>query len=131
VRDARLRGEAYLLVRRLFRRRSDGRVVDPRFTMLSYPTWWYYDILRALDHLRAASELTGVTPDPRCEEAIGLVRAKRLADGRWPNELTHEGPTFLRLEASEGSPGRWATLRALRVLAWWDDATGARDPHPT
>jgi hypothetical protein len=121
VRAARLRGEAYLLERRLLRRRSDGGMVDPRFAMPSFPTWWYYDALRALDHLRAASLHTGVPPDPRCDEAIELLRAKRLPDGRWRNELTHEGPVFLRVEASEGSPGRWATLRALRVLAWWDD----------
>jgi hypothetical protein len=127
VREARLRGEAYLLERRLFRRRSDGRVVDPRFTMLSFPTWWYYDVLRALDHMRAASLLDGTPPDQRCAEAIELLRAKRLDDGRWPHELTHEGPTFLRVEASEGSPSRWATLRAMRVLAWWDGTAPNRD----
>lgn len=127
VHEARLRGEAYLLERRLFRRRSDGRVVDPRFTMLSFPTWWYYDILRALDHLRAASLHDGTPPDPRCGEAIELLRAKRLDDGRWAHELTHEGPTHLRVEASEGQPSRWATLRALRVLAWWDGIAPSRD----
>jgi hypothetical protein len=129
VRAARQRGEGYLLERRLFRRRSDGRVVDPRYTMLSFPTWWYYDILRALDHLRATSRLTGAVPDARCDEAIEVLRGKRLGDGRWRHELTHEGPVFLRVETSEGSPGRWATLRALRVLAWWDGT--AEPPTPT
>lgn len=122
VSEARRRGESYLLERRLFRRRTDGRVIDPRFTMLSFPTWWYYDILRALDHMRLASLLDGTPPDPRCTEAIELLRAKRLHDGRWPHELTHQGPTFLEVEVGEGSPSRWATLRAMRVLSWWDGA---------
>ena len=120
MRVARSRGEGYLLERRLFRRRSDGRVVDPRFTMASYPAWWYYDVLRALDHLRSASGLDGSAPDPRCSEAIELLRAKRLEDGRWAHELNHEGPTLVRVEEMEGSPGRWVTLHAMRVLAWWE-----------
>ncbi len=112
---ARRRGEEYLLQRGLLRRRSDGRVVDPRFTLFSYPTRWYYDVLRALDHFRA-----GDGPDPRCTEAVELVRAKRADDGTWPVENTHQGPTHLEMEGPDGFPSRWNTLRALRVLRWWD-----------
>ncbi len=114
VAAARERGEEYLLERRLFRRRSDGTVVDPRFTMFSYPTRWFYDVLRALDHLRSA----GAPFDDRCAEAIELVLTKPDAAGRWPLENTHEGPTLFRLEGLEGSPSRWNTLRALRALGW-------------
>ena len=116
VTAARTRGEEYLLERRLFRRRSDGRVMDPRFTMFSYPTRWYYDVLRALDHFRA----TGQAPDPRCTEAIELVRERRDPSGAWPLENTHPGPIHLEMEGPDGFPSRWNTLRALRVLAWWD-----------
>lgn len=115
VTAARQRGEEYLLARGLFRRRSDGRVVDPRFTMFSYPTRWYYDVLRALDYLRS----TGAAPDPRCAEAVSLVRDRRATDGRWPLENTHQGPTHLQMEGPDGFPSQWNTLRALRVLSWW------------
>ena len=54
VAGARQRGEAYLMERELFLRRSTGLVPDPRFTMLSFPTRWYYDVLRGLDHFRSA-----------------------------------------------------------------------------
>jgi hypothetical protein len=50
VTAARQAGEEYLLQRGLFRRRSTGEVIDPRFTMFSFPPYWYYDVLRALDH---------------------------------------------------------------------------------
>ncbi|MFF1877821.1 hypothetical protein [Leifsonia sp. NPDC058230] len=114
---ARRRGEEYLLERGLFRRRSDGRVADPRFTLLSYPTRWYYDILRALEHFRAS----GDAPDLRCAEAVELLADKRHSDGWWPLENAHQGPTHFELDDGEGRPSRWATLRATRVLRWWEE----------
>lgn len=114
---ARRRGEEYLLDRRLLFRRSTGEVIDPRTTMLSYPTRWYYDVLRALDYFR----LGRPERDPRCGDAVELVRTKRRDNGLFPLENTHEGPTLFRMEAEfEGFPSRWVTLRALRVLRWWD-----------
>ena len=124
VTDARRSGEEYLLERRLFRRRSNGEVIDARFTMLSYPPRWYYDVLRALDHFRTA----GAPPDERCAEALDLVARKRGADGRWPLENVHQGPTHFEMEGPEGFPSRWNTLRALRVLRWAGrEVTGVPD----
>ncbi|MET0736080.1 MAG: hypothetical protein ABWY55_10630 [Microbacterium sp.] len=121
VTDARLRAEEYLLERSLLRRLSDGELVDVRFTMPAYPVRWFYDVLRALDYFRLARP----TGDPRCAEAIALVRGKRLPTGLWPLELTHEGARLFDFEREgEGYPSRWITLRALRVLRW-ADATAA------
>jgi hypothetical protein len=111
---ARSRGEEYLLERRLFRARSNNQVIDPRFTMFSFPTRWYYDVLRSLDYFRSS----GATIDDRCAEGIDLVVGKRDEVGRWPLENTHEGPTHFEMEGPEGFPSRWNTLRAMRVLAW-------------
>jgi hypothetical protein len=114
VSAARRRAEEYLLERGLFRRRSTGQAVDPRFTMFSFPTRWYYDVLRGLDYFRS----TGAEPDPRLTEAIGLVSDKRDNKGRWALENTHQGPTHFSMEGADGLPSRWNTLRALRVLRW-------------
>jgi hypothetical protein len=114
VATARHRGEEYLLERRLFHRHSNGQVIDPRFTMFSFPTYWYYDVLRGLDYFRS----TGAAPDRRCADAIALVASKRGEDGRWPLENTHQGPTHFEMDGPEGSASRWNTLRALRVLRW-------------
>lgn len=117
IRDARRRAEEYLLARRLLWRRTDGTVIDPRFGMLSYPVRWFYDILRALDHFRLVDRR-----DERLSDAVGLLRAKRLPNGLWPLENTHEGATPFEMEREfEGFPSRWVTLRALRVLRWWDE----------
>jgi hypothetical protein len=115
VTDARLRGQEYLLERRLFRSRSTGEVIDPAWTQFSFPTRWHYDVLWGLDYLRKA----GVEPDPRVEEAIDLVKAKQGGDGRWPLENPHAGKVYFEMEDGAGRPSRWNTLRALRVLDWY------------
>jgi hypothetical protein len=113
---ARRRGEEYLLERKLFRRRSTGEVVDPAWLQFSFPTRWHYDVLRALEHFRAA----GDPPDLRVDEAIDLLRSKQQSDGRWLLENTHPGAIHFALDDGDGRPSRWNTLRALRVLRWCD-----------
>ncbi|HUY97676.1 MAG TPA: hypothetical protein VMW47_08690 [Verrucomicrobiae bacterium] len=113
---ARLRGQEYLLERRMLRRLSNGEVINPAWMQFSYPTYWHYDVLRGLDYLRAA----GAAPDQRVAEAIDLVESKRDADGRWPLENPHPGRLHFEMDAGEGRPSRWNTLRAMRVLRWRD-----------
>lgn len=119
-RDARTSGEQYLLERQLFRRATTGEPADDRFVALTYPNRWRYDVLRALDYFRAASQLSGELPDPRLAEAIEVVRSKRDETGRWALEWSVRGPSLLALDAGPGEPSRWITLRALRVLHWWN-----------
>lgn len=115
VTQARLRGQEYLLERRLFRRRSTGEVVDVAWTRLAFPTWWHYDVLRGLDYLRRAR----VAPDERVTEAIKLVASKRDSEGRWSLETRHRGMMLVEMDEGEGRPSRWISLRALRVMDWY------------
>jgi hypothetical protein len=121
VTGARLRGQEYLLERHLFRRRSTGEVIEwdrkggTAWSRFAFPTWWHYDVLRGLEYLRHAA----VLPDERVAEAVGLVVSKRDGDGRWPLETRHPGEMPVEMDAGEGRPSRWNTLRALRVLNWY------------
>ena len=121
VTEARLRGQEYLLERRLFRRLSTGEVIErdrkgeTMWTRFAFPTWWHYDVLRGLEYLRRA----GVAPDERVTEAIDLVESKRDANGRWPFEVRHPGQMPVEIDEGEGQPSRWNTLRAFRVLDWY------------
>jgi hypothetical protein len=116
VTAARSRGEEYLLERHLFRRLSTGEVIDAVWTLFSFPPRWHYDVLRGLDYFRS----TGAAPDERCREAIELVLGKRRPDGRWPLENPHKGEVHFDMDPGSGEPSRWNTLRALRVLRWYD-----------
>jgi hypothetical protein len=111
---ARRRGEEYLLERGLFRRRSTGEVANPAFLRFAFPPRYHYDVLRALDYLRAA----GVQPDGRVADALHLVESRRQADGRWLLDDAHHEALAFSLGESAGEPSRWNTLRALRVLRW-------------
>jgi hypothetical protein len=128
VTEARLRGQEYLLERRLFRRRSTGEAIErdrksgAAFTRFAFPAWWHYDVLRGLEYLRRAN----VVPDERMAEAIELVASKRGDDGRWPLETRHPGRMLVELDEGEGRPSRWNTLRALRVLGWHEQAARAQ-----
>jgi hypothetical protein len=121
VTAARLRGQEYLLERRLFRRRSTGEVIQrdrkggADWTRFAFPTWWHYDVLRGLDYLRRA----GAAPDERLAEAIELLASKRDGDGRWSLEVRYAGEMPIKIDDGEGQPSRWITLRTLRVLNWY------------
>jgi len=116
VGEARRRGEEYLLERRLFRRKSTGEVIKPAWLRFSFPHWYHYDILRALDYVRDA----GHDPaDERIAEGIGIAEGHRDPDGRWPLQNVHEGESHIQTDDGEGRPSRWNTLRAIRVLDWF------------
>jgi hypothetical protein len=115
VTNARARAHEYLLERRMFRRLSTRKVIDPSWTRFCFPTTWHYDVLRGLDYLRGA----GVECDERVAEAIGLVLKRQHQNWRWPLHKPHADPIHLDMEGGQGKPSRWNTLRALRVLSWW------------
>ena len=112
---ARRRGEEYLLERKLLRRKSTGHIINPAWLQFSFPARWHYDALRALEYFRAA----GGRPDSRLDEAIALVRSKQQPTGAWLLENTHPGKVYFALE-EDNRPSRWNTLRALRVLGWYE-----------
>jgi hypothetical protein len=116
IASARRRGEEYLLERALFRRRSTGEVANPAFLKFAFPPRYHYDVLRALDYLRDA----GVQPDTRVGDACEVVERRRQADGRWLLDGAHDEALALPFGESVGEPSRWNTLRALRVLGWYE-----------
>lgn len=123
-RRARRVGEEYLLCRGLFRRRSTGEPAQERYLHLLHPGRWRYDVLRGLDHFRAAAALATTPPDPRLADAIGVVRERRQPDGRWLLEDELRGRIWFAVDDGPGQPSRWLTLRALRVLRWWEGWAG-------
>jgi hypothetical protein len=131
VTDARKHAQEYLLDRRLLRRLSTGEVIKDRktdqpWTQFAFPPLWHYDVLRALDYLRAAR----VPPDARVEEAVAIVRERRQDDGRWLLDVRHENTVHEELAGPVGAPNRWITLRALRVLDWYARRDQTSDERP-
>jgi len=100
-----------------------GDVIYPEWTQFSFPTRYFYDVLRGLNYRRAA----GAVPDERVAEAINIVASKRNAALRWPLENTHRGAVHFDMDEGEGRPSRWNTLRAMRVLGWHEQSRRRSD----
>jgi hypothetical protein len=110
-----------MLDHHLYRSHRTNQVINEAWTAFHFPPRWHYDILRGLDHLQDA----GALPDARAADAIAIVESARRPDGRWGKGSQYSGETFFPLEPGRVA-GRWNTMRALRVLRWWNaglDAT--------
>ncbi|PKL09030.1 MAG: hypothetical protein CVV51_05805 [Spirochaetae bacterium HGW-Spirochaetae-7] len=100
----------FILRHRLCRSERTGEVIADEFFKFPFPVRWKYDILRCLDLFRRH----GIPYDPGMDEALDRLATARGRDGRW-KAASQAGATYLVVEAN-GKPGKWNTLRALRVL---------------
>jgi hypothetical protein len=114
IQPALRRALEFLLVHQLFRSHRTGTVIKSEFKRFAFPPRWHYDILRALDFFQAVD----ASRDQRLAESIDILRSRAREDGRWPLETRYKGQSFFDMERV-GTPSRWNTLRALRVLKWW------------
>jgi hypothetical protein len=126
VASSRRRGEEYLLQRSLFRRLSTGEVANAEFLAFAFPPRYHYDVLRAVDYFRDA----GLTPDARVGEAVRILESKREADGRWLLDARYDEAAAVASQERVGEPSRWNTLRALRVIRWYERSGLEEKGHP-
>ena len=114
VEEPMAEGRRFLLEHRLCRSHRTGEIVDARYLRFPSAPGWHYDVVRGLEHFRNA----GAPKDPRLQDGIDAIEHLRLADGRWPRQAPYSGKYWFLLEPS--GPSRLATLRALRILRWWE-----------
>ena len=112
-------GHEFMHRHQMYLAHRTGDVIDQAWLTFHFPPRWHYDVLRGLEHLSDANAAI----DSRASRAVDLVRSRQREDGRWNRGSQYSGRTFLVLETGP-APGRWNTLRALRVLDWWN--TGSR-----
>jgi hypothetical protein len=93
----------------------EQKPVKRNWTSFSFPPYWFYDILTALEYFWGFR----MNKNHKLEPAIQLVRKKQTQQDVWLLGSRHPGRTYIEMEKS-GEPSRWNTLRALRVLDWWD-----------
>jgi hypothetical protein len=112
--DGQVRGRQFFLDHRLWRSHRSGNEVNTAFRRFPFPPQWHFDVLRGLEHFAAS----GAAVDPRLADGIDVLLRARRADGAWPLHRPYPGRRWFPLEV--GGPSRWATLRCLRVLDWWE-----------
>lgn len=102
---------AFLIAHKLYKSHRSGEIIDKKMLVLSYPSRWRYDILRALDYFRRS----GAAYDTGMKDALDLLKKKQLKNKKWPLQAKHPGSVHFEMEIAR-EPSRWNTLRALRVL---------------
>jgi len=108
------RAHEFLLRHHLFRSDRTNSIVNIQMTRCSFPTRWRYDFMRALDYFQSLD----FPHDPRFCDAIQLLKKKERHD-RWPLQQHYSGRIFFEME-KVGRPSRVNTLRAHRILKWWN-----------
>jgi len=106
-----------MLQHRLLYSDHTGNVIRPDFARLVYPYRWHYSLLRGLEYFARA----GAPRDVRLQDAMTWLYERRRSDGLWSLEHKYAAKVFFDMERV-GKPSRWVTLRALRVLKWWENA---------
>jgi len=85
-------------------------IARPGWLKFGFPLMYQTDALELLE-MYAVLKIR----DARLNEAINLVKSKRMVDGTWKLENTFNGKLLVEIE-KKGQSSRWITLRALRVL---------------
>ncbi len=116
--EAIANGQEFMLRHQMHLSHRTGEVINQEWLTFHFPPRWHYDVLRGLEHLQDA----GASTDQRAADAVELVRSRQRKDGRWGKGSQYSGRAYFVLE-SGSVPGRWNTLRALRVLNWWSGNT--------
>lgn len=115
IKEIQFTGIEFLLRHNLFRSNRTGKVVDNRMLRFSFPPRWKYDIMRGLDYTQEKE----LPKDERFKDAIEVLKSKQTKDGFWKLQNKHPGRVFFDME-KVGEPSRWNTLRAIRILKWWE-----------
>ncbi len=100
------------LKRKLFKRFSDGSVINKKWLLLHYPPYWHYDILMALKVLAEANKIH----DKRCSDALDLLESKQLENGGFPRE-----DKYCQSSNSDGryfNPGDWKPAHKNKMNEW-------------
>jgi hypothetical protein len=81
--------------------------------------WWKFGfpVFYITDILQIAEALVGLGygNDPRLADTLKMIRGKQDNQGRWPLEYDYTGKTWVDFGLKK-QPGKWVTLRALRLL---------------
>ena len=83
--SAAKRAAEVFLKRKMYKRAKTGSTINRDFVKLHYPLYWHYDVLHGLKILGEA----GFVNDARCEDALGLLKTKRLKNGGFSAEAKY------------------------------------------
>jgi len=111
LREFRNQAIEFILKKHLFRSVRTGEVIDQKMLMMSFPTYWQYDIFRALFYFAKSH----IPYDERMKEALELLKKKQNKDGSWPLQTARRNFEHFKIEPNN-KKSAFNTFRALVIL---------------
>ncbi|MBU1144557.1 MAG: hypothetical protein KJ971_01695 [Firmicutes bacterium] len=108
------KGIEFMLRKKLFRSERTKEIIHPSMLMLSYPSRWFYNTLRALEYLASIH----FPYDIRLKEALIRLLEKKNDNNRWLLQNNRVNKIHFVME-KQGKESRWNTLRILRIFKWF------------
>ena len=112
IKEAENKAHEFLLNHKLYKSDKTYKIIDRKFTYLSFPPRWYYDILRGMDYFYFYNK----EYDSRMKDALSIIIKKKNKNGKWPLQGKHPGKVYFELE-KDTKNSRINTLRVLRILS--------------
>ena len=104
----------YFLIHHIYKKSHDlEKVAKPGWLRFGFPLMYQTDVLELLEIF---AELR--IRDPRLEDAIGIVSAKRSKEGLWKMQNSFNDKMLVPVEEN-GKPSKWLTLKALKILEFY------------
>jgi hypothetical protein len=116
VQEKQEQGIEFLLEHHLYKSNTTWKAVDPKMMRFSFPPRWHFDIMRCLDYFQEKN----IKKDKRMNDAIDILLKKQTTEGFWKLGAKYPAKIFFEME-KVGKESRWNTLRALRILKWWEN----------
>ena len=91
---------------------GDNEIINKKWVMLRYPSYWHYDIISILKVLAE----TGKIQDKRCNDGLDLLETKRLPDGGFPKEDKY--CQTANPEKRYYTPSDWQTVNKKKINEW-------------
>lgn len=111
----------YFLKHHIYKKsHSLSEISRPGWLKLGFPLMYQTDMLEILGIFAGLG-----IKDPRLQDAIDIIKSKRMKDGKWKLESSNNGKMIVDIE-KKGAPSKWITLKSLKVLkeyGQWDMGT--------
>lgn len=101
----------FILIHHIYKKSHElSKDAKPGWKRLGFPLMYQTDILEILTILKDLNII-----DKRMDDALTLLKSKKISDGRWKLENTYNGKFIVDIE-KKGEPSKWITLKALYML---------------
>lgn len=105
------RGLEYMLEHQVYKRLSNGEPIEPNIILNFYPYPYRTNLVESLGVLKANGRMN----DPRCADAIHMLKQKQRKDGFWQADASFMKSAWVDFDVPK-KPGMWISYVIQQLL---------------